>query len=1379
MARLAAEAKAGYYPAPVEIVRQIAAVVRPALDTKERPSYMGPDPHCVLDPCCGEGEALNTLIHEWFPRQGWNRSYRDKHFSAYACELEKGRYEKAKSLLWYDQKTVHGDAFGIIAETGQVNYRGATVLYLNPPYAPDKEYKRLEERWLRRFTNLLATDGALIFFVPGYALVDSAETLATWYTDVAVLRLDDAAYSTFKQVVLIARKLGAPRLTPDPAIIATITAPTEKLPILLDAATATGYTPLSATDEDEAATPDTEDEDDADLCAPKPAPQYAKPLLTVQPLQGCGFKDFEVARFDLAGLMAKHRPWHVSKAGGKFAPVDKAEPIDPFMRVCLRTYNVAVSPRASHIAAGIAAGVFNGVRIVSTTPGLPPLYIKGAFTRDYETVETRVNDKGEATSLLQHQKPRLNITVLDTSVSPPLYRTLRSETTITESVSLDDAFTIGDLLHHYGASLLAVLNQRCPTLYSYGTPLRQYDSPRTLFSAQSHATAATLKLLQQPDRSCFLLGEIGSGKSTVSLVSAVTHGAKRILIVAPPHLMDSWRDQAAAVLPGALCVVLSRPSDIELIEAEAPGRVVIGVVSRETAKLGHAYAGLLSCSHCGAVPKLDLPALHPKADPEKHKEAVCLVEQKARETAARLRKRCGAKHYTAKNGAARLAAKLGVAIHTIFPDEEMISSIAPPKLRASMARAVKLGKPRAAAIEIEDRLYPLVAEAARLVCERYSGDGLSAQEGHATHAHALLALILGCSDSDRAGRLALDLLVPHALAVGAHKVRDSYNARAKLMSLIQAILLTMESGVLIDDYAQRLGGPAIDPDNVVAPEPDPAKEGDGDGDEEDEGRSWYRSPSYSMWGAYEKFARYLVEDGGRSGEDAYVHNEYLGYGDGDFLLAGHAPRTNSLQRYALSKLWELAKWGATKPCESVMYTAIPQPRRFPLARYIVKHRPYLFDFLLVDEAHEYANQDSAQSQSVQQLYGLKLPTIILTGSVTNGYASSLFIPLWYLSAAFRAEFKRADLDKFVKRYGYLKRVIDMATGQVKEHGAMSMRKETTKITGQIPGVMPELVLRHLLPLAATIHLEDIEGEEIGEPGSGNVIKLPACEEIVIRVEMNAAQASAAKQLRNSLVTRIKADRFTARRGKLFGQLAELPSMLDRFTVDTGSDGGPDLPGDGRYTIRYPAPDNEEVDSVACLPADTILPKEAELIRVVLAERAAGRRVMVFPWHIALMPRLARLLRAKGLNVAELYSTKVPSKKRHAWIDKNVIGKGVDVLFVNPVAVQTGLNNLVYFHSVVWYENPACNPVVRRQARGRVKRIGQLLDVRSYTLIYEGEGALQGAAHTLLLHKVGIGEAVDGLDPTAALQAAGVGDTDSSLAQGIGAALYKMISQGKA
>ena len=165
--------------------------------------------------------------------------------------------------------------------------------------------------------------------------------------------------------------------------------------------------------------------------------------------------------------------------------------------------------------------------------------------------------------------------------------------------------------------------------------------------------------------------------------------------------------------------------------------------------------------------------------------------------------------------------------------------------------------------------------------------------------------------------------------------------------------------------------------------------------------------------------------------------------------------------------------------------------------------------------------------------------------------------------------------------------------------------------------------------------------------------------------------------------------------------------------------------------------------------------------------------MVFCWHTELIPRIERILEnALGTKIPVLDPGKVAPAKRQEWIQKNVVETGARVLITNPVCIQTGLNNLVHFASEWWHENPVCNPVIFRQARGRVDLIGQKLETSIYVPYYRGTA--QDHAYTLLMHKVGVSMATDGLDAESALQAAGVGEFGVMTGFSVGKALYKLL-----
>jgi hypothetical protein len=239
---------------------------------------------------------------------------------------------------------------------------------------------------------------------------------------------------------------------------------------------------------------------------------------------------------------------------------------------------------------------------------------------------------------------------------------------------------------------------------------------------------------------------------------------------------------------------------------------------------------------------------------------------------------------------------------------------------------------------------------------------------------------------------------------------------------------------------------------------------------------------------------------------------------------------------------------------------------------------------------------------------------------------------------------------------------------------------------------------------------------------------------------------------------------------LFGQLAELPSYLDRATDDTGNT------EHGAYEIRYPeSVGGDLVVMQEPLPATTILPKERWMLDSIRRELSEGRNVMVFSWHVSLLPRLARLISEAldGERIPILYANKVPTAKRQDWITSQVVKRGARVMVTNPVAIQTGLNNLVHFATELWMENPACNPIIYRQATGRVDRIGQLVETRILFPVYKN--TLQEAIYDLLLQKVAVSISTDGLDPESALLAAGVGSEDYLTGLSIGKYLWAMIS----
>lgn len=1232
MARLESQAIAGYYPTPERLVPLIAGLFVRREDKDWSPHIK------IGDPCAGDGAAVYDFAHAVTKRS-----------SIYSCELEGERYKSLRSRGSAD--ALHGDAFHVhFAEPF------LSVLYLNPPYDLDPVYGRLEQRFLDRFHAALVEDGWLVFLVPHYALGASAELLATAFDDVDCYRFPSPEVEAYKQVVLVARRCDD-RPLPDRDILARVES--------------------WATPEGFAAMPE--------LAA---GPTERRLVEGKYVTQGC----WVMRRLDLVSLVEKVRPWQSSSKVGRLEPVSHVLPELSLSEMIYRRFPVAVVPRPSHIAAGIAAGLFNGREVRARNGRLPPLLVKGVFEREYVTAEEKRGVTGEVTSVVQVQVPKLVVVVLD--LSSGKYIELRPGGGRTGAKRVED-MTLEDVLEAYGPDLLRVMREQCPVSYDAE---RDRDSielaslSRDLYPAQADAGRAVLQLLggsgisteRRRRLAALLLGEIGVGKTSVAL-SVAKSVARRTLVLCPPHLLDSWRKEARAVVPEATVRVLEGIDDVdELAELDDP--LVIAVLSRETAKLGHGYGSVRrACPRCGArVPKDD----HGKK-----------------------RSRCEAEPLVMRGPLARLALALALRIGPSDPENAHVRAILSTRHGRRMLRRWAWRKERRAWPGFDPRWAAELH--AELFARGFAGDD--------EHGQRLLGeVLLACYDESQIEQTVRDL-----------ECGEKDGGKYWYGELALAVALLLPDGERRAALREEFFKP----------------------------RTGY---GYGYYGSnYDSFASQLAratdEEDGQPTRIGKVR-----IAEGRVMLDGCEPGSLDLARRLLAKLTKIADIKLGRTCGEPLYQAIPEPRRYPLARYIVRRYPKLFDLLVLDEGHEYSTSgDSAQSHAAQRLMTLGIPLINATGSVMNGYARSLFTTFQMVSPSFREEFERGDLQRFIDRYGYRKRVLqdyDRDEARVVEFGTVSdrvVRRE--RDAGDAPGVLPLFLFRHLLAHAVTLHKADLR------------LSLPACRQVNVPVAPTGELGDSYRQLLEKLKNQIRRDQFQENlSGKLFGQLSELPSYLDRATLDVGNS------EDGAFVVRYPeSVGGSEVARGYAFSASHVLPKEQAMLETLERELDEGRNVMVFTWHVNLLPRIKRLIEKKfRLEVPVLDN--VPTHKRIEWIERVVVEPNRRVLLTNPTKVQTGLNNLVHFSSQWWHENPACNPIGFRQPVGRVDRIGQRLETRIYVPYYEG--TLQQAMHDLLMRKVAISIATDGLDPESVLIAAG-GTEDAALAGlSLGRQLWAILNE---
>jgi len=1243
MARLESVRVAGYYAADdsaVDLFQQM--LIFPVRNPERRWSSGNESTHLV-DPCAGEGRAILQLRGLKLDNTPERRVYGVELEATRAATFKDGEHCPYGYVEHWRDQIVHGDFFHLYTGDQRAEGGGASMLWLNPPYDTDRDFKRLEERWLQRATPLLSYGGLLAFVVPHYALAASAHTIAMNYRDVACYRFPNNAWGAYKQVILVGHRcLAMDTRFVDATVVARIqswaqdafTAPT------LDDAVADGVT-------------------------------YAVPPAR-------GFSTWELAPLDLSRLAEDYDPWIADRG-----PVIGHTPPDDPLAVFSRRYPVASRPRAAHISAALAAGVFNGVRVVpdDVNSTLPPLLVKGVFDKEYKTIDTKTNKDGEVVAEVQVQQPRLTVTVLDLTTG--LFHTVAGADKPSTAVGVD-TLTMRDLLEHYGHALMHAMLDACPVLHDPDNdpdPIVLPETARTPFPAQADAIRTTLKLLhQRPDRGVLILGEIGVGKTTVALIAARACHARRILVLTPPHLLKSWADQVKAVLPDARVMVLGTIPDVRAFASCDDEGVVIALLSRERAKLGHGWVEVSGsrCPGCGG-------------------------QINRSRNLAKTRARCEVKTYRARNDWAKWCEAWLPLLMPYIPQHRAMGVVS---LRRVLALRLKMIG--------EARESPF-------------------QDANVRAAIGAAVRILGCDPDDTTGRVLASLCMPRYAFSLAQSVKSSgWDPN----SIRGEILNVLEPGSTHVRLARMLFA-------LSAYE------------------STYRSDTtYTSW-----VAKHSALYAGQA-QDGWSHrtgkHQTVRVVDGALQVDGVEAETTAALAALVDHIVSRASW-KSKKCGEQLFQATG-PVRYPLARYLKQHAPDCYDFLIADEVQEFGSRDSAQTDAAQRLFQTKAPRLALTGSLVNGYAESVFMNMYALSPEFASLFGRDGIVPFIDRYGYWKRVVEDKDrdGKIIEFGSQSSRViRGARKVGPAPGVLPVFQLEHLLPMAVTLQKEDLR------------MGIPPHTEERIDIEAEGDLLGNYTCLLKALKAEIKASRFIAgRAGKLWGALARLPSYLDLAAVGNTDD--------GTFEIRWPD-DTEDVGgqlvaSVPILDPSITQAKEQWMLDRIQAEVDAGRNVMVIPWHTRLATRATRLVRDAGFRVVHLDPSKVATGVREAWIDKHVIKAKAQVLVVNPVAVQTGLNNLVWFSTQIWLENPGCNAIVYRQAGGRIDRIGQTEPSHLVMPVY-GNTA-QDAQHKLLLHKVAVSKGVDGLDPEEALRAAGILEQDEFSGLSVGKALYQMIVGGE-
>jgi SAM-dependent methyltransferase len=170
--RLEAQAKAGFYPSPAEVVEIIQTWI----------GEKAPGLRRLLDPCCGTGEPAARIAAA-------------AGCEAYGVEINTERARVAKNLL---DKVVAGDLFSVRARPGAFS-----ILYLNPPYDFDADDGRTELSFLKHTVPYLTPGGLLLFLLPQARITTRiARVLAAYFRDLKVRKFPAEEFQAFGQIVI-------------------------------------------------------------------------------------------------------------------------------------------------------------------------------------------------------------------------------------------------------------------------------------------------------------------------------------------------------------------------------------------------------------------------------------------------------------------------------------------------------------------------------------------------------------------------------------------------------------------------------------------------------------------------------------------------------------------------------------------------------------------------------------------------------------------------------------------------------------------------------------------------------------------------------------------------------------------------------------------------------------------------------------------------------------------------------------------------------------------------------------------------------------------------------------------------------------------------
>lgn len=385
----------------------------------------------------------------------------------------------------------------------------------------------------------------------------------------------------------------------------------------------------------------------------------------------------------------------------------------------------------------------------------------------------------------------------------------------------------------------------------------------------------------------------------------------------------------------------------------------------------------------------------------------------------------------------------------------------------------------------------------------------------------------------------------------------------------------------------------------------------------------------------------------------------------------------------------------------------------------------IFGMLIVDEVHEMQSGDSQQGKAYRELVDVSMKTLIMTGTLSNGYSSSIF---YILQGLMPTHFKKIgyefkDVSKFVDHYGAKK----SETVSIRSNG----NKKITKVS-ELPKIS-DRIISLLAPFTVWLKMDELNLSMPPYRESSRIVPVDAD---LLEV-LNSYKSEVVSVLRKTNPKLVKsfAGKF------MYMQNNPTHEFSYDFTGYVQDGDRRNIKGEPILIPRdfsFPFPSFEKLNVET--GEGRIFSKEKALVQDVISHKNRGRKILLYSIYnkaAGIATRLEDVLRVSipGITI-NVMPDSIGGSQILPWIEAN---SDADVVICSPKKVATGYN-LVQFSTFMFYESGINLREAQQAARRGWRAVGQKQDVEVVFYAYEG---LQAHILEIMSKKMRAAATVDG------------------------------------